>query len=186
MEDQVIDVISQLNQFDWVVLGVVAISSAYGLLRGFAREVTSFLGWVGAFFLANTLALPVSETMAELIDTRTTRYLMAWGLIFIAVVFFFGSVGRWLSNQMRQPGFNFGNRLLGAAFGAGRGIVIASVLTIVLRAMLPASENDLLRNAEFIEPLDTVADWLADNFDEVLEADAESIVDSELTDGSLL
>ena len=186
MEDQVIDVISQLNQFDWVVLGVVAISSAYGLLRGFAREVTSFLGWVGAFFLANTLALPVSETMAELIDTRTTRYLVAWGLIFIAVVFFFGSVGRCLSTQMRQPGFNFGNRLLGAAFGAGRGIVIASVLTIVLRAMLPASENDLLRNAEFIEPLDTVADWLADNFDEVLEADAESIVDRGLTDGSLL
>ena len=75
---------------------------------------------------------------------------------------------------------------MGAAFGAGRGIVIASVLTIVLRAMLPASESDLLRNAEFIEPLDTVAEWLADNFDEVLEADAESLMDSELTDGKLL
>ena len=52
--------------------------------------------------------------------------------------------------------------------------------------MLPASESDLLRNAEFIEPLDTVAEWLADNFDEVLEADAESLMDSELTDGKLL
>ena len=184
MEDQFTDAISRLNELDWVVLGIMAISSGYGLWRGFAREVTSFLGWIGAFFLANTLAPPVSETMSQLIDARTTRYLLAWGLIFIAVVFFFGSVGRWLSNQMRQPGFNFGNRLLGAAFGAGRGIVIASALTIVLRVMLPDSENDLLRDAEFREPLDTIAEWLADNFDEVLEADAESVMES--TDGNLL
>ena len=186
MEDQVTDVISQLNQFDWIVLAITGVSAIYGAWRGFAREVTSFLGWVGAFFLANTLALPVSDTMSELIETRTTRYLVAWSLIFIAVVFFFGSVGRWLSNQMRQPGFNFGNRLLGAAFGTGRGIVIASILTVVIRAMLPESENDLLRDAEFIDPLDSVAEWLADNFDEVLEADAESLMDNDLTDGSLL
>ena len=61
MEDSIMDLVEHFNQFDWIIVGVVFISAAYGLMRGFAREATSFLGWVGAFFLANVLALPVSE-----------------------------------------------------------------------------------------------------------------------------
>ena len=132
MEDSIVDLLEQFNQFDWVVTGLVLVSGAFGLIRGFAREATSVLGWVGAFVLANVLALPISETMIGLIDDRSIRYLVSWALVFIAVVFLFGSIGRVLSKQLRQPGLNFGNRLLGAGFGMARGVVIAAILALML------------------------------------------------------
>ena len=46
MEDSIMDLVEHFNQFDWIIVGVVFISAAYGLMRGFAREATSFLGWV--------------------------------------------------------------------------------------------------------------------------------------------
>ena len=107
MEETLLEIFEDLNQFDWVVLGVVVVSALFGMSRGFAREVTSFLGWIGAFVLANILALPVSETMSQIINDRSIRYITAWSGVFVAVLFFFGSVGRWLSNQLRQPGLNF-------------------------------------------------------------------------------
>ena len=79
--------------------------------------------------------------MTDLIDDRSFRYLAAWSLVFISVVFLFGSIGRWLSNQMRQPGLNFGNRLLGAGFGVARGVVIAAILLLMLKGLLPESER---------------------------------------------
>jgi len=89
LETTLIEFFQDINQFDWIVLGVVIVSALFGLSRGFAREVTSFLGWVGAFLLANVLALPVSETMSDIINDRSIRYITAWGGVFVAVLFFF-------------------------------------------------------------------------------------------------
>ena len=180
------DLVEHFNQFDWIVVGVTCISAGYGLMRGFAREATSFLGWVGAFFLANILALPVSETMKDLIDDRSIRYLVVWSLVFISVVFLFGSVGGWLSNQMRQPGLNFGNRLLGAGFGVARGVIIAAVLTLMLRGLLPKSEHSVFDESELVEHIEVVAEWLADNFEDIVNGDAVPLVDETITNGNLL
>ena len=186
MEDSIMDVVEHFNQFDWIVVGVICISSGHGLMRGFAREATSFLGWVGAFYLANVLALPVSETMTDLLDDRSIRYLAAWSLVFISVVFFFGSIGRWLSNQMRQPGLNFGNRLLGAGFGVARGVIIAAIIVLMLKGLLPESEESVINESELVQHIEVVAEWLADNFEDIVNGDAAPLVDETITSGNML
>jgi membrane protein required for colicin V production len=186
MEDSIMDLVEHFNQFDWIVVGVVCISAGYGLIRGFAREATSFLGWVGAFFLANILALPVADTMADLIDDRSFRYLAAWSLVFVAVVFLFGSVGRVLSNQMRQPGLNFGNRFLGAAFGLARGAVISAILLLMLKGLLPRSEDSMLDESQLVEHIEVISEWLADNFEDILDGDAAPLVEETITSGNML
>lgn len=186
MEDSIVDLLEQFNQFDWVVTGLVLVSGAFGLIRGFAREATSVLGWVGAFVLANVLALPISETMVGLIDDRSIRYLVSWVLVFIAVVFLFGSIGRVLSKQLRQPGLNFGNRLLGAGLGMARGVVIAAILALMLRGLLPESERTMLKESELIDPINVVAAWLADNFEDVINGDTPPLVDDALNSGKML
>jgi membrane protein required for colicin V production len=113
--------IGQFNVFDWLILIIWLVSAGYGITRGFAREALSVLGWVSAFFLANVLADPVADLGREIIDEPTTRYLLGWALTFIAVLLMFSAVAAFLSRQMRQPGFNIGNRLLGGilvCFGA--------------------------------------------------------------------
>jgi len=186
LEQTLLDIFEGLNLFDWVALGVVIVSALLGLSRGFAREVTSFLGWIGAFLLANILALPVSDTMSEIISDRSIRYITAWSGVFVAVLFFFGSVGRWLSNQLRQPGLNFGNRFLGGGFGAARGVIIVSVLTLVFKALIPDSEATLLEESLFIDDIDVVAEWLAENFDDVLNGDVSNVVDETLSETGML
>ena len=73
------------------------------------------------FLLANVLADPIGDLGKQIIDEPTTRYLVSWGITFIAVLLVFGVIAAFLSKQMRQPGFNVGNRLLGGIFGFFRG-----------------------------------------------------------------
>ena len=106
--------------------------------------------------------------------------------MFVAVLFFCGSVGRWLSSQLRQPGLNFGNRLLGAGFGTARGVIIAAAVTLLLRALIPDSEASLLEGSIFIDDIEVVAEWLADNFDDVLNGDVSNVVDDTIKQSSML
>ena len=186
MEDSIMDLVEHFNQFDWIVIGVICISAGHGLMRGLAREATSFVGWVGAFFFANILALSVSETMTDLIDDGPIRYLVAWSLVFISVVFFFGSIGRWVSNQIRPPGLNFGNRLLGAGFGVARGVIIAAILVLMLKGLLPKSEDYVIDESELVEYIEVVAEWLADNFEGIVKGDAVPLVDETITSSDRL
>ena len=107
--------------------------------------------------LANLLADPVANLGRNLIDEPTTRYLLGWALTFIAVLLMFGVIAAFLSKQMRQPGFNVGNRLLGGIFGLLRGMIIVAALSILLRAALPDGDEDLLDSAVLMEP----AEWVA-------------------------
>ena len=186
MEDSIMDLVEHFNQFDWTVVGVICISAGFGFTRGFTREATSFLGWVGAFFLSNILAFPVSETMTDLIDDRSIRYLAAWSSVFISVVFLFRSIGRLLSSEMRQPGLDFGNRLMGAGFGVARGVIIAAILVLMLKGLLPKSEDSMLDESELLEYIEVVAKWLADNFEDIVNGDAVPLVDETVANDDML
>ncbi len=186
MESALTDLVSGFNAFDWVVVLIVTTSTLYGLTRGFAKEVTSFLGWIGAFVLANIFALDVSVSLNDLIDDRSIRYIVAWSTVFIAVLFFVSGVGRFLSNVFSQSGLNFGNRLLGGGFGAARGVVIAAALTLICKALIPQSEATFLDESELSNNLDVVADWLADNIDDVLNNDVSDLVDDAIDQSGML
>ena len=90
---------------------------AMALQEVLRERALSIIGWVSAFLLANIAADAVSDLARNLIDEPTTRYLLGWALTFIAVLMIFGVIAAFLSKQMRQPGFNVGNRLLGGIFG---------------------------------------------------------------------
>ena len=107
--DQIASLINDFNLFDWLILLVWVVSSIYGVVRGFAREALSILGWVSAFLLANMLADAVAGLGQNVIDEPTTRYLLGWVATFAAVLLMFGVIAAFLSKQMRQPGFNIGN-----------------------------------------------------------------------------
>ncbi|MAB26518.1 MAG: colicin V production protein [Alteromonadaceae bacterium] len=184
--DQLESAISQLNLFDWFIVIVWLISSGYGIARGFAREALSIIGWVSAFLLANVLADSVSELARNLIDEPTTRFLLGWVLTFIAVLLMFGVIAAFLSKQMRQPGFNIGNRLLGGIFGLLRGVIIVGAISILLRAALPDSDEDLLDAAVLMEPVEWVAEWISANFDRVLASEPTEAVKDTIDSSEML
>lgn len=152
------------NEFDWVVVAVVSISVLIGVYRGFGREVLSVLGWFAAFIGASLFAPTLATSMSGLIDNATLRYLLSRGLVFIGVLAIFGVLGNVVANQLKQPGFNLGNRLLGGAFGFVRGLVIIMVATLVLKALVPESERDLLGDSVFMPSIDSISSRLVDVF----------------------
>ena len=184
--DQLGSAIASFNLFDWFILLVWLVSSGYGIARGFAREALSIIGWVSAFLLANVLADSVSDLASNLIDEPTTRYLLAWVLTFIAVLLMFGVIAAFLSKQMRQPGFNIGNRLLGGIFGLLRGVIIVAAISILLRAALPDFNEGLLDSAVLMEPVEWVAEWIGTNFDRVLESEPTQAVKDTIDSSEML
>jgi|SaaInl59LU_5_DNA_1037362.scaffolds.fasta_scaffold17861_2 membrane protein required for colicin V production len=162
--------LEHFNGLDWVIVAAVSVSLLVGIMRGFAREALSLLGWISAFVGANVLAKPLAESLITISDSPTLRYLVGWGLVFIGVLAIFSVVGSLLAKQLRQPGFNLGNRLLGGVFGLFRGLVIMMVVTLMLKGMLPDTEEDWLNDAKLMPMLDEMADWFSENFDDLLEA----------------
>jgi membrane protein required for colicin V production len=178
--------IGRFNLFDWFVVLVWMASSGYGIARGFAREALSIAGWVSAFLLANVVADSVSDLARDLIDEPTTRYLLGWVLTFIAVMLMFGVLSAFLSKQVRQPGFNIGNRLLGGVFGLLRGVIIVAAISILLRSALPDSDEDLLDTAVLMEPVEWVAEGIGANFDRVLESEPTEAVKDTIDSSEML
>ena len=184
--DQVGSAVGSFNLFDWFIVLVWLVSSGYGIARGFAREALSVIGWVSAFLLANIAADSVSDLAHNLIDEPTTRYLLGWVLTFIAVLMMVGVIAAFLSKQMRQPGFNIGNRLLGGIFGLLRGVIIVAAISILLRAALPDSDEDLLDSAALMEPVEWVAEWIGANFDRVLDSEPTEAMKDTIDAGEML
>ena len=168
--------VAQFNAFDWLILLVWVVSCGYGLTRGFAREAVSLLGWIAAFFIANFVAQPVAALLDGAIDDSTSRYVLAWAATFTAVLLTFGAIGTLLSEQMRQPGFNLGNRLLGGVFGLIRGIIIIAGISILLRYWLPSDNQQWLKTAVLMEPVEVVAEWIGANFDRVIDSEPTEAV----------
>lgn len=184
--DQAVTAVRQFNVFDWLILVVWVVSCVYGIVRGFAREALSILGWIAAFLTANLLADAVADLGREIVDEPTSRYLLAWSLTFIAVLLMVGVVSAFLSKQMRQPGFNLGNRLFGGLFGLIRGVIIIAALSIVLRAVLPDDEEDLLDSAVLMDPVNWVAERIDTNFERVIESEPSEAVKDTIDSSEML
>ena len=184
--DPLLSAVAHFNLFDWLILLVWLVSAGYGVTRGFAREALAIVGWISAFLAANLLADSVSNAARNMIDDSTTRYLLGWAVTFIAILLLFGVIAAFISKQMRQPGFNLGNRLLGGVFGTLRGVIIVAAISIMLRAILPDDKEALLNSAVLMEPVEWVAEWIGANFERVVESQPTEAVKERIDAAEML
>jgi len=121
---------------DWIFLGLLLLSMVMGAWRGLVYEVLSLLSWVAAFFLAQFFAQTVAAHLPMAGSSETIRYAAGFVLVFIAAVFA-GSIVTWLISRLFQvAGLRPADRILGAVFGAMRGVVVLLVFAVLV-AMTP-------------------------------------------------
>jgi len=151
-----------MTWLDYAVVGVFAVSLVIGAWRGLVREVVSILGWVIAFLAANLLAGPLGPVMPEFIPTPELRVAAAYLGIFIASLIVTSLAGLLLSKVVSAVGLGGIDRLLGAVFGAARGLLI--LLAAALLAGLTSAPRQpywrdsasgplLTQAAGFLKPL---------------------------------
>jgi membrane protein required for colicin V production len=143
-----------MTYFDYAMLGIVALSIAISLWRGLIREVVSLVAWLVALWVAARFAVDVSPIVPGSISSPPLRYLTAFAVLFSATVIGLELLGFFVARLLRSVGLGFIDRLLGAIFGLGRGVLIAWILTLA-GGFTTLPQRDWWRDAVLAPPLQT-------------------------------
>ncbi len=123
---------SALVAIDWFFVGVLVVSMLVGAWRGLVFEVISVVSWIAAFVLAQWFApavahwLPISSTIEAL------RYGLGFLIVFVGTIFAGSLTAFVVKKLLAAVGLSPADRMLGAAFGLVRGIVILLALTVLV------------------------------------------------------
>jgi membrane protein required for colicin V production len=144
-----------MTAFDYAVLTVISASVLLGLWRGVVSEILALAAWIAAFLVARVVAADVAGGLAGQIAEPGMRLAAAYVLVFVGVLLVFAIARMLISLLLKAVGLGLLDRLLGAAFGILRGILV--VLAVVLVAgMTQLPKVEWWRNAMLAPPLETV------------------------------
>ena len=121
-----------MSSTDWILLALLAASMLLGAMRGLVYEVLSVMGWIAAFLLAQWFAPTVSEKLPMQGSGETLRFAAAFVLVFIASVFAAGLISSLMKKLISAVGLRPVDRILGAIFGAFRGLILLLALSVVV------------------------------------------------------
>jgi membrane protein required for colicin V production len=120
-----------VTALDYAVIGVIALSSAWGLWRGLVREVISLAGWVLAFLAANLFAAPLAQALPASISHPDVRVIVAFVAIFVVTLTAATLAAVLLSRALKAAGLGGLDRTLGGLFGLARALLIALAFAVV-------------------------------------------------------
>jgi len=108
------------------------VSAGVGVWRGFVKEALSLLTLLVAIWLAWRFAALVAPKLSNWAADQDVRIWIARGIIF-ALALIVGALVSWLARQLiRHTGLSGVDRMLGAAFGFARGVLIVGLLVLAL------------------------------------------------------
>lgn len=143
-----------MTAFDYAVLAVILASVLLGLWRGVVSEILALTAWVVAFMVARAEASGVADWLGSQIAEPGMRLAAAYALIFVGVLLVFAVARLLISLMLKAVGLGLLDRMLGAAFGVLRGILVV-FLAVLVAGMTPLPRADWWRDATLSPPLET-------------------------------
>ena len=148
-----------LTPLDYIIVGIIAISSLISVIRGFLKEVFSLAAWVLAGIAAFILSPRLSVLVPDAIESPTVRLAITAVTLFIITLFAGGTVNFLIHKAAVKVGLSGTDRLLGVVFGLVRGVVIV-VFVIMLAGLTPIPRESWWQASVLIEYFVSVAVWL--------------------------
>jgi membrane protein required for colicin V production len=125
---------------DLVIVLVIFVSVAIAASQGFFFEAFSLAGTVIGYLLASWEYFRVAAWFAAYVKTQWVANVAGFLVIFLAVLLLAGIVARLARWAVREVGLRWFDRLLGAAFGLLRGILLVSVVILGVVTFAPGSQ----------------------------------------------
>src|SRR4051812_18669699 len=122
-----------LTALDIVVILLVGAGALFGWLRGFVCEILSLFAWFLAIIALRYLYEPVRDLLAGPVGTGSSvlAFVIVFGLVFLG-----GKLAsRRLGSRVRQSVVGPVDRVLGAAFGALKGLIGATLLFLAINVV---------------------------------------------------
>ena len=129
-----------MTQVDTFILAVIAISSAFGVWRGFIKEILSLLSWIAALLVSRVYSESLAGMLGSLIDNPSVRYVTAFSVLFVIIIMLGTALNHFMSKLLVVTGLKTLDRLLGAVFGVARGTVIVLVVLFIVNVFVSGSE----------------------------------------------
>lgn len=117
-----------MNAIDILVLLVIGGCAVLGLMRGFVLETLSLMAWVLAIFCIRLFHGSVAELLTPFIGTTSGAAILALVLVF-GITFGAGKLlAHAIGRRTRQSVLGPVDRVLGAGFGAVKGLIGATLV----------------------------------------------------------
>jgi len=123
------------------------------------REVFSLLSWIGAFWIGKLFAGVAANALPASLHNPDLRMAVGFVLVMFAALLVFTLISMLLAHLVKVAGLTRSDRVLGAAFGLLRGLLIV-VVFVLLAGMTSAPKEAFWRNALLSRPLVSAALWV--------------------------
>jgi membrane protein required for colicin V production len=134
---------------DIVILMVVAVSTVFGVIRGFTRNMISLASWILAFVIALSLSEKFAQLLPEDIEQPGFRIGIAMCILFLATLVVGMLATFLLEGFVNATRTNRLDRSLGGLFGFVRGVSFVCLL-VVLGAFISLNQTDWWRESRLI------------------------------------
>jgi membrane protein required for colicin V production len=126
-----------MNWLDLVLIGILAISIVASFAKGFTREVIGLVAAVAALLCGAWFYRMAGEIVRPWVGSREAANLCGF-LLIVAAVIVLGLIVSWLVGAMiKAVRLSWLDRLLGAAFGVARGVVVCVAVITAIVAFTP-------------------------------------------------
>ena len=147
---------------DYVLIGIIVISSIIGLFRGLIKEAFSLFIWIFAAWVALTFSRNLSPFLIDFIESPSIRISAAGGLLFLITLILGAVINYLLTELVKKTGVTGSDRLLGMVFGIARGLIICAI-AVTLAGLTPLPEEPWWDDSFLIPQFQSLAVWVRDH-----------------------
>lgn len=126
-----------MNWLDVVIAIVVILSVVLSIIKGLTRELVSLAAAIVGLLAALWWYPELSRRLEPYASNATVAGFVSFMLIFLAFLILGFVLSKILAGLVKATGMRWFDRILGAAFGLLRGVLIAAVLVLAIVAFAP-------------------------------------------------
>lgn len=132
-----------MNWLDVMLLLILIWSIVRSFWRGLTREVVGLASVVAAIVMGAWFYAAAGSWLSSFVSSRNVANFCGFLIVFFAVLMLGGLVGLTLNRLVKSSGLSAFDRLLGAGFGAARGVLLGAALVMAILAFAPGAKADV-------------------------------------------
>ncbi|RTE86867.1 MULTISPECIES: CvpA family protein [Gammaproteobacteria] len=147
-----------MQWIDFVIIGIIGLSVVVSLIRGFVREALSLAVWIGAVFVSAMFYADVAVYFTHFEDPLI-RNALAVVALFVATLIVGAMVTYLVSQLVEKTGLSGTDRVLGAVFGALRGLLLVCGILFAIDSFTQFSNEEWWQQSLLIPHFGPYIEW---------------------------